>query len=92
MMKGCQALGEGHDAFMQVAAVDVERSLLPGHRLDDVGVGVTDTGHVVVHVEISAAVRIEQVDAFAPDDVQRRIVEQRGAGAECAVAAGGKCR
>ena len=40
---------------------------------------MTDAGHVVVHVDVTAAVGIEQVDALAPDNVQRRVVEQRGA-------------
>ena len=52
---------EGDDAFVQVAAVDVQRRLLARHRLDDVRVGVTDAGHVVVHVDVAAAVGIEQV-------------------------------
>ena len=89
-MERRQALGEGHDAFVQVAAVDVERALLAGHRLDDSGVGVTDTGHVVVHVDVAAALGIEQVDALAPHDVQGRVVEQGRAGPQGAVAAGGK--
>ena len=92
MMQAGQALGEGNDAFVQIAAVNVERPLLAGHRLDDMGIGVTDAGYVVVHVEVAAAVGIEQVDALAPDDVQRRVVEQRGAGSQGPVAAGGKCR
>ena len=91
-MERRQALGEGHDAFVQVAAVDVERGLLARHRLDDMGVGMTDAGHVVVHVDVAAAIGVEQVHALAADDVQRLVVEQRGAGSQRPVAAGGKCR
>ena len=90
-MKVCQALGEGHNTFVQVAAVHVERTLLTRHRLDDMRVGVTDAGDVVVHIDVAAAVGIEQVDTLAADDVQWRVVEQRGAGPQGPVAAGGKC-
>jgi hypothetical protein len=77
---------------VQIAAVDVERALLTGHRLHDIGVGMTDTGDVVVHVDVAATLGVEQVHTLAPDDVQWRVVEQWGAGPQCVVAAGGKCR
>ena len=64
---------------------------LTRHRLDDMRVGVTDAGDVVVHIDVAAAVGIEQVDTLAADDVQWRVVEQRGAGPQGPVAAGGKC-
>ena len=81
-VEGREALGEGDDAFVQIAAVDVERGLLARHRLDDMRVGMTDAGHVVVHVDVAAAVGIEQVDALAADDVQGRVVEQGRAGSQ----------
>ena len=81
-----QPLGEGDDAFVQIAAVHVQRRLLTRHRLDHIGVGVTDAGHVVVHVDVTAAVGVVEVGAFAADDVQRRAVEQRRAGAQRLVA------
>ena len=84
-----QALGESNDAFVQVAAVDVERALLARHRFHDMGIGVTHAGHIVVHVDVATTVGIEQVHALAPDDVQGRVVEQRRARPEGAVAAGG---
>ena len=62
---------EFDDGFVQVAAVHVQRRLLACHRLDHTRVGVTDAGHVVVHVDVAAAVGIEQVAALAADDVQR---------------------
>ena len=80
-MQGCQPLGEGDDALVQIAAVNVQRRLLAGNGLDDAGVGVPDAGHVVVHVDIGPAVDVEQTDALAADDVQRLAIEQRRASA-----------
>ncbi|MNS70781.1 hypothetical protein D3C72_1041290 [compost metagenome] len=48
---------------------------------------MTDAGHVVVDVEVAAAVDVEQPDAFAAHQVQRFIVEQRRCAAEHAMAA-----
>ncbi len=83
-----EAFAELDNGFVQVAAVDVQRRLLACHRLDHARVGVTDTGDVVVHVDVAAAVGVIQVAALAADDVQRVLVEQRGSGAQRAVAAG----
>ena len=83
-----EAFAELDNGFVQVAAVDVQRRLLACHRLDHARVGVADTGDVVVHVDIAAAVGVKQVAALAADDMQRMLVEQRGAGAQRAVAAG----
>jgi hypothetical protein len=65
------------NALVQVAAVHVEgRRLLP-HRFDHVRVGMPDAGHVVVHVDVALAVRVEQEHALAANDVQRLFVEER---------------
>ena len=83
-----EAFAELDDGLVQVTAVDVQRRLLACHRLDHARVGVTDAGDVVVHVDVAAAVGVIQVAALAADDVQRVLVEQRGSGAQRAVAAG----
>ena len=86
------AFRQGDDAFVQVAAVHVERRLLARHRLDDVRVGMPDARHVVVHVDVAAARLVEQVHALAADDVQGLVVEQRRSGSQRPVASGGKRR
>src|SRR5262249_22642775 len=48
--------------------------------------------HVVVHVDVATAGLVEQVDALAADDVQGLVVEQRRAGSQRLLAAGGKRR
>ena len=72
-----QAFGVVEDAFMQIAAVDVQRLRLCVHGLDDVGVAVADTGHVVVHIQVAAAFGVEQPDALPARDVERILVENR---------------
>ncbi len=86
------AFRQGDDAFVQVAAVHVERGLLARHRLDDVRVGMPDARHVVVHVDVAAARLVEQMHALAADDVQGLVVEQRRSGSQRPVSAGGKRR
>jgi hypothetical protein len=70
-----ETFAEFDDAFVQVAAVDVQRRLLARHRLDHGGVGVADAGDVVVHVNVATAVGIIHAAALAADDVQRMLVE-----------------
>ena len=64
----------------------VEGRLLGRHRLDYPRMGMADTENVVVHVEVAAAVGIEQAGALPAHDVQRLAIEQRRAGAERPVA------
>ena len=87
-VEGSEALGVVQDAFVEVAAVDVEGLGLSLHRLDDVGVGVADAGDVVVEVEIAAAVSVVQPDPFAAHDVDGVLIESGDANAEEALAAG----
>ena len=63
--------------LIQVASVDVQRRRLTVHRFDHVPVAMADAGHVVVYVEVAAAVDVKQPDAFAAHQVQRVVVEQR---------------
>jgi hypothetical protein len=62
--------------------VHIECRLLPGHGLDDGGIGMADTGHVVVHVDVTPPGSVEQVNAFAPDDFERLVIEQLCAGTQ----------
>ncbi|MNM96036.1 hypothetical protein D3C81_1085000 [compost metagenome] len=71
-----QPLGVGDDGLAQVAAVHVERTVLPGDGLGHPGVAMTDHRDVVVAVEVALAIGRVQVDAFATDEVQRLLVEQ----------------
>jgi hypothetical protein len=48
-------------------------------------VRVADAGHVVVHVDVAAAVCAEEARPFAAHEVQRFVVEQLGAASEGAV-------
>ena len=52
-----EAFGVVQDAFVQVAAVDVERGRLPCDRLHHVRVAVAHARHVVVHVDVASARR-----------------------------------
>ena len=61
---------------MQIAAVDIECPLLPGHGLGDDRVSMTDTGHIVVHVDITPSIGVVKVGTFAADDVQRLIIKK----------------
>ena len=70
-MQAGQALGEGDDRLMQIAAVNIELALLSRHGRHHARVGVTDAGDVIVHVDIPSAVCAEEVDALAPHDMQR---------------------
>ena len=81
-VQGAQPFGEGDDAIVQIAVVDVEQPLLSGHRLGHPRVAVTHTGHVVVHVHIAPALGVEEADPLAAHDRQRPRVEKLGAGSE----------
>ena len=81
-MQRHQSLGEADDAVVQVPAVHVQRGLLGRHGLCHAGIAVTHAGHVVVHVDVAAAVRVEELDALASHDVQRLGVEELRADAQ----------
>ena len=51
-----------------------------------------DAGDVVVHVDVAAARRVEQIHALAADDVQGLVVEQGRTGSQRLLTAGGKRR
>jgi hypothetical protein len=61
---------------MQIATVDIERTLLLGHGLGDDRVSMTDTGHIVVHVDITPSIGVVKVGTFAANDVQRFIIKK----------------
>ena len=86
-VQGGESLGELDDALVQIAAVHVQRRLLIGHGRDDTLVAMSDTWHVVVHVDIPIAVSIKEVSALAADDVERLTVEEWSARAERLVSA-----
>ena len=87
-MEGSEALGVVEDAFVEVAAVNVEGLGLSLHGLDDVGMGVADARDVVVEIEIAAAVSVVEPDPFAAHDVDGVLIESGDANAEQALAAG----
>ena len=91
MVQPHEALGEADDAFVEVAAVHVQRGLLGGHRLGHAGVAMTHAGHVVVQVEVAAAVRVEEFHAVASHEVQRLGVEELRASAQRPIAPILKC-
>ena len=81
-----EALGQADDVLMQIAGVDVQGRLLPSDGLGHPGVAVPHAGHVVVHVDISPALGVEEPGPLSPDDVQGRLIEQGRPGAEGPVA------
>ena len=86
-MERGQPLGKRDDALVQISAVHVEGGLLARHRLDDGGVAVPDAGHVVVHVDVAAAIGVVDVRALAADDVERLAIEERRASPQRLVSA-----
>jgi hypothetical protein len=71
-----QVLGVVQDARLQVAGVGAERAELAGDGLGDPGVGVPHRHHVVVGVQVVAAVPVVQQHAAGPGDLHRMGVEQ----------------
>ena len=82
VMLGHEALGVVEHALMQVSAVHIERRCLLAHRLDDVRIGVPHARHVVVHIDVTLAFGVEQVDSLAANDVEGLLVEERRADSE----------
>ena len=76
-----------HDTVVQVTTMHVEGRHLARHRLDHVRVTVTDARHIVVHVDVSAAIRPKQRHPLAAHDVHRFLIEQRGARSEKSIPA-----
>ena len=62
--------------LVQITGVGVEGLGLFADGFDHVRMAMADMGDVVVNVQVPAARCVVQPDAFAPDDVQRRIVEE----------------
>ena len=62
---------------MQVPHVGVEQPRLPRDRIGDAWMRVPDNGHVVVAVEESLTVGIEQPHAFPAHQVQRTAIRER---------------
>jgi hypothetical protein len=54
----------------------IERALRSCHCLDNVRVRMTNTRHVVVQIDVTTAVCIEQEGAFTFYDFQRTRIEQ----------------
>jgi len=82
-----QALGVVEDRLIQVAAVGHVRRRLSRECIDDARVAVPDDRDVVVHVDVPAAVGVEQPGAFPAHEVQRPLVEQLGVPSQQLVAA-----
>src|SRR4029077_6830401 len=61
----------------EIACVRVEQARLPDNRLDDPRMAVADMSDVVVDVQITPAVGIEEPDVPASYQMQGRIVEER---------------
>lgn len=71
-----QPLGIVQDRFVQIARMGIELAGLVGERRHDMGVAMPDRSDVVVDVEIGAAFRIVEPDAFAADHMHRIGIEQ----------------
>ena len=54
-----QPFGEFNNAFMQISTVHIQRALLARHGFRNLAVTVTDTRHIVVHVDIAATRSVE---------------------------------
>ena len=68
--------------------MNVQSRLLAGHSLGHTRVAVADTRHVVVHVDVPASLGVEQVGAFAANDVDWFSVEERHSGTHRTFSAG----
>ena len=73
---------------MEVPRVGVERAHLPFRGIDDARVAVADVGHVVVAVDITAAIRVEEILHRAADEVHRPAVGDAHVAADQAPARG----
>ena len=58
------------EVVVEVARVRVQQRHLPLTRRNDAGVAVAHVADVVHHVEVAVAVVVDEVDAFAADDLQ----------------------
>jgi hypothetical protein len=54
----------------------IECARLPGNGINHMRVTMPDMRHIVVHVEVALAVRIEQPDALTLHQVQGLIIEK----------------
>ena len=70
-----QAFAELDDAFMQVTRVRVQRRCLVAQRFDHLRMAVPHRDHVVITIEIFAAVGVPQRRARAAHQVQRLVVK-----------------
>ena len=84
--RGRQPLRVAHDVVVQVARVRVEGRRLPRKRRHHVRVAVTDRGHVVVAIEVTAPVRVIDPGALAAHQVHGTVIEQAIARPQRAVA------
>ena len=84
---GRQLLTVIEDGLVQIPRVDVQHRSLAVQRIDDTGMAVADSGHIVVGIEIAFALGIGQPDPLAFDNVQGRVVKKRRRGSEQLVAA-----
>lgn len=71
-----QIFGVVQDRIVQVAGVGIEFGQLVRDGRCYSWMGVSDTGNVVVHVEVSATGPVGEPYAFAGDEVERLGVEQ----------------
>ena len=61
---------------MEVSAVYIERTLLVCHGFCNTGVCVPDTGHVVVHINVTLAVCVVEYCTLPSHDMHWLFVEQ----------------
>ncbi|KAG5725962.1 hypothetical protein E4T56_gene5253, partial [Termitomyces sp. T112] len=71
-----QTFGKFEDGFMQIARVRAQRGDLPGDGFHHIGMTMAQRDHVVVRVEIAAAVGIIEPDALAPHKMKRLLIHQ----------------
>ena len=83
-----QHFTEFDDGAVQITRVRIERGGLLAQGFDHVRVAVANGRHVVVAVDVFAAVHVPQPAARAAHQVQRLVVEVLVGGAECCLAAG----
>ncbi|MNP02565.1 hypothetical protein D3C76_944220 [compost metagenome] len=83
---GEQALGQFEDGVVQIASVGRQRPHLPTDGLGHRRMAMPERGHVVVHVEVTAPLWIDQPHALATHDMQRVLVHQPIGRAEQGVA------
>jgi hypothetical protein len=82
MIEPGEPFGESHNTCMKISAVNVDSGLLLRHGVYNSRIGVSYARHVVVHVDVASPVSVVQIDAFASNNLKRRVIKKFRAGTQ----------